>query len=313
MSPSQPHDAFFRLLLEDPREVDAFLRERLPPELADQLTDKGFQREETSFVSDTLATLHADAVFSARCRDGRWVYAVIDHKSAPDQGTPERMVEYVLGVLRRHWQKPGSRKGPVPYILPIVVYHGTRPWRVPRAVAEMGSPPREVLAYEPLDLVRTRFDAMARGSSMRAGFAILRYSRVRKPAKAILREALRILHRRRPELLPGVAAYMLETYLLSAEEIRGLIDETAPKVWERVMQTVAEQWRAEAKAIGEAKGEAKGEANMLLKLLAGRFGTVPEDIRTRIYAASIEELDAWAAAVLSASSLDEVFLNGVRH
>ena len=106
---------------------------------------------------------------------------------------------------------------------------------------------------------------------------------------------------------------MLETCLLSAEKIRGLIDETAPKVWETAMQTVAERWRAEAKAIGEAKGEAKGEANMLLKLLAGRFGTVPEDIRTRIYAASIEELDAWVDAVLSASSLDEVFLNGVRH
>ena len=98
---------------------------------------------------------------------------------------------------------------------------------------------------------------------------------------------------------------MLETYVLSAEKIRGLIDETAPKVWERVMQTVAEQWRAEAKA--------KGEANMLLKLLARRFDTVPEDIRTRIHAASVEELDAWVDAVLSASSLDEVFLNGVRH
>ena len=106
---------------------------------------------------------------------------------------------------------------------------------------------------------------------------------------------------------------MLETYVLSAEEIRGLIDETAPKVWETAMQTVAEQWRAEARAIGEAKGKAEGKADMLLMQLACRFDTVPEDIRTRICAASVEELDAWAAAVLSASSLDEVFLNGVRH
>ena len=116
---------------------------------------------------------------------------------------------------------------------------------------------------------------------------------------------------------------MLETCLLSAEEIRGLIDETAPKVWETDMQTVAEQWRAEARAMGEAQGGGKaegkvegkveGNADMLLKLLACRFGAVPEDTRTRIYAASIADLDAWAAAVLSASSLDEVFLNGVRH
>ena len=94
------------------------------------------------------------------------------------------------------------------------------------------------------------------------------------------------------------------------------------------MQTVAERleekgWvrgkagkaegKAEGMAKGMAEGMAEGKADTLLMLLARRFDTVPEDIRTRIHAASIKELDAWVDAVLSASCLDEVFLNGVRH
>ena len=92
-----------------------------------------------------------------------------------------------------------------------------------------------------------------------------------------------------------------------------LVHETAPEDWETTMQTVAERLEAKGWVRGKAEGKAEGNADMLLRLLARRFDTVPEDTRTRIRAASIEELDAWADAVLSASSLDEVFLNGVRH
>ena len=71
--------------------------------------------------------------------------------------------------------------------------------------------------------------------------------------------------------------------------------------------------RARPMAEGMAKGMAEGKADTLLMLLARRFDTVPKDIRTRIHAASIEELDAWVDAVLSASCLDDVFRNGARH
>ena len=309
MSPAQPHDSFFRTLLDDPEWVDAFLRERLPPNLTALLTDEGFHREETSFVSETLGTLHADGLFSTRCRDGNTLYVILEHKSWPDSETPLRMARYTLSVWSRHQQREEGKTATLPYVFLLVVYHGRRNWHVPRSVAEMASLPGEVFRYGLVDLVRTEFNALSGDDTVRASLGILRQGMLEDPDREELREALRILHRQRPRLLPAATNYILETYDLPEEEYRELLHETVPEVWETTMQTVAERLVAK----GKAEGLTEGKADTLLRLLARRFDTVPEDTRTRIRAASIEELDAWVDAMLSASSLDEVFLNGVRH
>lgn len=59
-------------------------------------------------------------------------------------------------------------------------------------------------------------------------------------------------------------------------------------------------------AQGEARGEARGRADLLLKLLAIRFGTLPIATIERVRAASIDELDRFAVRILTARSVDEV-------
>ena len=83
------------------------------------------------------------------------------------------------------------------------------------------------------------------------------------------------------------------------------------------MPTVAEEWMKEGEARGLAeglmRGKAEGKAETLLKQLERRFGAVPEDSRARVLAAPVEDLDAWLDAVISVSSLDDVFRNGAIH
>ena len=67
------------------------------------------------------------------------------------------------------------------------------------------------------------------------------------------------------------------------------------------MPTVAEVWKKE------------GKAETLLRQLERRFGDVPEDAAARVLAAPVEDLDAWLDAILSASSLDDIFRNGAIH
>ena len=64
--------------------------------------------------------------------------------------------------------------------------------------------------------------------------------------------------------------------------------------------------RAEGMAQGRAEGKAEGRAEMLLRLLQKRFEPVPETVQKRVLGASVEELEAWADAVLDASSIDGV-------
>ena len=87
------------------------------------------------------------------------------------------------------------------------------------------------------------------------------------------------------------------------------------------MPTVAEEWMKEGekkglmqgKAEGLTQGKAEGKAETLLRQLERRFGAVPEDSRARVLAAPVEDLDAWLDAVISVSSLDDVFRNGAIH
>ena len=58
---------------------------------------------------------------------------------------------------------------------------------------------------------------------------------------------------------------------------------------------------------GKAEGRAEGEALALKRLLAKRFGPLPAALEARIAAASLEEIEAWFDAAITAPSLDAVF------
>jgi Domain of unknown function (DUF4351) len=61
--------------------------------------------------------------------------------------------------------------------------------------------------------------------------------------------------------------------------------------------------RAQGKAEGEAEGSRVGRAAMVIRLLSLRFGPLSEEVRARIAAASITELDTLGERLLTAPTL----------
>ena len=59
---------------------------------------------------------------------------------------------------------------------------------------------------------------------------------------------------------------------------------------------------------GLEEGQHKGQAAVLTRLLTLKFGGLPDTVRQRLDQASLSELDTWAERVLSADTLDEIFL-----
>jgi hypothetical protein len=80
---------------------------------------------------------------------------------------------------------------------------------------------------------------------------------------------------------------------------------------EQVMASFADRYRQEGEARGEARGEAigkiKGEAQTLFKQIQLKFGDQPEWVEAKLNTADRSQLDRWVAAILTASSLDELF------
>jgi hypothetical protein len=72
-----------------------------------------------------------------------------------------------------------------------------------------------------------------------------------------------------------------------------------------------EQWkqlgRQEGKLEGRLEGKFEGESAMLERLLIKRFGLLPEEVRSRLRNATLEQIETWADRVLDAKTLDDVF------
>ena len=62
-----------------------------------------------------------------------------------------------------------------------------------------------------------------------------------------------------------------------------------------------------AERFGIEKGRQEGEAALLKRLLARRFGALPDAVQVRLTTADVDQLEEWAIKVLDAESLDEVF------
>ncbi len=72
--------------------------------------------------------------------------------------------------------------------------------------------------------------------------------------------------------------------------------------------TLAEQWKQEGRQEGEQRGLRAGETAILNRQLKLRFREIPADYQKRIEQADAETLLKWGDQILTANSLEEVFV-----
>jgi hypothetical protein len=81
---------------------------------------------------------------------------------------------------------------------------------------------------------------------------------------------------------------------------------------DELMSTFAERFRAEGWSqgmqVGMEKGMQRGEVAILVRLLERKFGPVSEPLRRRLETADEKALLLWSDRILTATSLDDIFL-----
>ncbi|WP_280400766.1 hypothetical protein [Nocardia carnea] len=98
--------------------------------------------------------------------------------------------------------------------------------------------------------------------------------------------------------LYGLFSYISKVSETSAQDLERVVDRLGPLAKE-VAMTTAEQLRAE--------GQSRGQIRTLLRLLALKFGTLPDWVAERVEAGDSAELELWTERVLTANSLEEFF------
>jgi predicted transposase YdaD len=192
---SLDHDVNYKQLFSHPEMVRDLLRDWVQGDWIAEADFSTLERVNSSYVSENQKQRHDDMVWRLRLNDGwLWVYLLIEFQSKPDPWMALRMLNYV-GLLAEDLVK---RKeligGKLPPILPLLLYNGRRPWKVPIEVAKLFVPPPPGLeAYQPrfsyymLDEIRLMQHSIE--SVRTAVEALFRLEREQKPD-----DMLRVIH-----------------------------------------------------------------------------------------------------------------------
>ncbi|MCA9162221.1 MAG: Rpn family recombination-promoting nuclease/putative transposase [Planctomycetales bacterium] len=262
-----PHDRFTRHMLANLDNVRELVRRALPGEVVEQLDLASLRPAKQSFVDQTLRSSHTDLVFETQLANGAEAFVVLllEHKSSPDELTAFQVLRYIV----RLGEERLRNKQPLCPVLPIVLYHGPRPWNAARSVRELVGGPAAFLEFVPdftlplVDLSQWSDDELREESLFMAYMSLLKYIHDDSlPARLV--EFFRLLRRLLPpasgmECLEAVLRYLFSgASQLSNDVLQAAVVQVFHEEGESLMPTIAEQVFQAGLEKGEQQGIEQG-------------------------------------------------------
>lgn len=317
---SNPHDKFFKEALSYPEVARDFLAQQLPSDVLTHIDLNTLELQKDTFVDPELAEHFSDMLYRVQTREDTavYLYLLLEHKSYPDPFIALQLLRYLVRI----WEQDLREKQPqLRQVLPLVVYHGSKKWRVSTNFAGLFTGNEALRPYWPhfdyllYDLSRYS-DAEIRGAALTKItqlllrhifdpslvdelpniFQLFRELSHQETALQFLETALRYLSAASEQVSQEDLAYALET---------ALTDEKG----ESLMTTLAQQWleqgRQEGKLQGLEQGLEQGLKAMrssILDLLKIRFDTA--DLTLVQDLEKIDDLDTLRIILTQAATAD---------
>jgi predicted transposase YdaD len=241
-----------------------------------------------------------DLLVRVRTANGRPLLIHVEIEARASPGMEERLWRYHNQIQARY-ETP---------VLTIVVYlKRGRPGVCARTREGDLGPAFPELRYVSFGLAGCRAaDYLARPEPLAWAFAALMDPGPLSRAELKL-ACLRRLAERKARTDPYLLVNCVENYLELTDEEEAELKALLVRKENRRIQAMAMTWSEKLEAKGEARGEAKGVREILLLLLAERFGPLPEGARRQVEEiSSLQRLTQLAKRVLTAHSLEEMGL-----
>jgi hypothetical protein len=312
------HANLFRTTFSDPEQAAGLLRTFLPPALAAAIDWTTLSLCDPGFVDQDVRHSDADLLFSVSM-GGRpaFVHLLVEHKSSDEPLTAFQVLRYVVRI-QEQWLRDHPGTGRLPPVVPLVVHHGPRCWRSATDVVELVDldgleagvadllrpllPRLRFLLADLPEVTLERLRRLAMPPLARLVLVCLQHVRGMDGASALLAvrtaiDLVRQVHAMRGggERLDQVWYYSLRVSDLGPEQVRDLLEALVDPSAGGTVKTAYDR-------IGE-----EVRARTLLRQIEKRFGTIPEDLRSRVLSAPAAELDRWLDRILDAPTLEVLF------
>ncbi|MBI4332088.1 MAG: Rpn family recombination-promoting nuclease/putative transposase [Chloroflexi bacterium] len=309
-----PHDRFFKDTLSRREEAREFLLTYLPQEVARLLDADSLELAKDSFVDKELRKHFSDLLYRVNLRDGRgaYVYLLFEHKSYSEPLIALDLLRYLVRIWEQ-WLKQGGT-GPLPPIIPWVVYHGERQWQPALDFGSLVGVGEPLSSFVPdfryllCDLTGYSDEKIRGGVILRVALLLLKYI-FREDLEQRLPEILGLLRelstrRSGLEYLETILRYLAHAAEgLSEEGLKKAVEAALQETGGGIMPTLAEKWIEQGLQQGLRRGLLEGiELDLELK-----FGSEGVAILPEIY--KIEDVDLLRAiqkGLKTVQSLEEL-------
>lgn len=203
-----------------------------------------------------------------------------------------------------------------------MLYNGLERWSAAEDIIEQirPEPPRFLRAYQPhlryylIDEGRYTAEQLSAIDSPLSGlFQVEIASRDRASLQAAVDRLVRLIQADPNKArLDRLITCWLKRHLqrlgakIDLTQINSLVEDKA--MLAENLQHWAEREREEGQKEGQKLGRKAGVEGTLRKLITLKFGDIPETTSKRLEQATDEQLDTWVEQILTANSLDELFM-----
>jgi len=316
-SPNNPHVRFFKAVFSRENVAADFLRHHLPAEITSLMASGSLTICKDSFVDQALSEHYSDLLYSVTLYNGQpgFVYVLFEHKSYPEPRIALDLLRYLVQI----WNQliKSGHHGPLPVILPIVIYHGRQKWSIGREFNTLFDAPPGIIPYLPnFRYVLTDLDAYSdeelRGQViLRSALMVMKYI-FRDELRGRLSGILTLLEELADQPTGLDYLYTLLRYLahgtdkLSRTELASNVELIFSR-GNHIMSTIAAEWIQEGRQEGRQEGQREEAAELLRRQLACRFGPLPAWAEVKLKDATTATLESWAIRILTAQTLDAFF------
>ncbi len=317
------HDGLIQRAFESSADIEGFLLAVLPEPIGRSLRPGSVKLIAPRRTGDDLRSLLPDFLCTAEIEGSEMLVGLIlEHQSEPDPVMPLRMLGSAVAVWSQHSRQPaGSAVGTrLPPVLPIVIFHGNRPWPGSTDTLSMVELPAELrdkyVRFQPrsefllVDL-STIADERLRGAAMSA-FARLALLLLKHGRSDDLLDRLRSLGALLTQLSQAPKGWdaieVLLRYVMhvaaktTTEELGEALALSLGNAGREVAMTLAEKLIEEGEKrgleLGEKRGKELGRREALREAAPRLFarGLTPDEIAELLGASSNEVREAIDAA-----------------
>ena len=311
----RPHDAAWKLLFSFPEMVRDLLAGFVPRGWVEDLdlsttrhgqSGAGLARGPGSHVSDDLRQRHQDRVwrvpFRGRPRDAM---VLLECQSTVDRTMAVRMLAYTA-LLHQDLLR-AAPAGALPPVLPIVLYHGRKPWSAPEEMAGLAAPCGEHRApYQPsqryflLDVGRYTDPLPPAGRNLVAELIRMARSRGAKEVSAVFADlTVRLSEPEHEGLIRAFWQWLGKVHLPACRVKFALPPLENWREAGTVLNNMLGDWRAptleEGREEGRTEGRIQGQADVMRRMAARKFD-----------AATAERLAGRLAEIADPARMEEI-------